>query len=71
MMQIGPKFMVGEEVLYDGRRYVVAGKREGPYGIRILAASDRGGAEAQALWVDESELNTIKAYTEARNDTSL
>ncbi len=63
--------MVGEEVLYDGKRYVVAGKREGPYGIRILSASDRGGTEAQALWVDESELHTMTSYTEARHDTTL
>ncbi len=61
--------MVGEEVLYQGRRYVIAGRRPGPYGFRLLAASGRHQGEAGIVWASAAELDAIDSYTRPRHDT--
>lgn len=62
--------MVGEEVLRDGVRYVIAGRREGPYGYRLLASAGREGGTGKIVWAAESELEPLRAYTDARDDTN-
>jgi len=64
-----PTFKVGEEVLYDGRRYVIAGRRSGPYGVRLLAASDRHERDAGIVWAPESGLSKLESYLRSREDT--
>lgn len=61
--------MVGEEVLYGGRRYVIAGRRPGPYGFRLLAASERHAGDGAIVWAAESELSQLGTYTRPRHDT--
>ena len=63
--------MVGEEVLYDGIRYVIAGRREGPYGYRLLASAGRRGGAGTIVWAAEAELAPLRAYTDARHDTNV
>ena len=65
----GPAFMVGEEVLYDDERYVIAGRRDGPYGYRLLASRGRVNAPAKIVWAAEADLCPLRAYTDARDDT--
>jgi hypothetical protein len=65
----GPRYTVGEEVLYQGRRFVIAGIRPGPYGVRLLAASDRHDEEADIVWASEAELAPLESYTRPRYDT--
>jgi len=61
--------MVGEEVLYDGRRYVIAGRRPGPYGVRLLAASGRHQGDGEIVWAPESGLSKLESYLRSREDT--
>ena len=63
--------MVGEEVLYDGDRYVIAGVREGPYGFRLLSSGGRHSGDAKIVWAAEADLSPLRAYTDPRNDTNL
>jgi hypothetical protein len=65
----GPKFTVGEEVLYQGRRYVIAGIGPGTYGFRLLAAASRQGDEAAIVHAAEADLETLESYLRARDDT--
>lgn len=67
----GPVYMIGEEVLYDGDRYVVSGRREGPYDYRLLSSSGRHSGDAKIVWAAESEISPLKSYTEPRDDTNL
>jgi hypothetical protein len=67
----GPRFTVGEEVLYDGRRFVIAGTRPGPYGFRLLAASDRHDDEADIVWAAEAEMTPLESYVRPRHDTDV
>lgn len=62
----GPPYVVGEEVLVDGDRYVIAGIGAGPYPYRLLATRAEG---AHVRWAAGSELAPMRAYTEARADT--
>lgn len=62
----GPPYMVGEEVLCDGERYVVAGIGEGPYPYRLLATHPEG---ARIRWAAGPELSPLRSYTEPRADT--
>lgn len=64
-----PTFMVGEEVHYHGRRYVIAGRRPGPYGVRLLSASDRHACDAEIVLACESDLSKIDSYLQSRDDT--
>lgn len=63
--------MIGEEVVRDGATYVIAGRRSGPYGVRLLAASDRHGGAKRIVWADEHELSPVEPYLMPRNDTYL
>ena len=59
-------FTVGEEVLFDDERFVVAGISETrPYQYRLLATTERG---TKFVWANEKELKKIRAYTESRPD---
>ena len=68
---LGPRFMIGEEVIRDGRTYVVAGRQAGPYGVRLLAASDRHGGAKRIVWADERELSPVEPYLAPRDDTGV
>ena len=62
-----PTFTIGEEVLYDDVRYVIAGTRgEGTRRYRLLATLPEG---ARIVWATEDEIHKIRAYTEPRDDT--
>lgn len=63
--------MVGEEVLYEGDRYVIAGRRDGPYGYRLLSSSGRHSGDGKIVWAAERELKPLKSYTDPRFDTDL
>lgn len=60
-------FTIGEEVLYDDVRFVIAGKREdGPTRFRLLATRPEG---ARIVWATENEIQKMRAYTEPHDDT--
>jgi hypothetical protein len=61
-------FTVGEEVLVDGVRYVVA-SIEGapPTRYRLLATTPRG---TSVRWAAPAELGKMTAYVEPRDDTA-
>ena len=59
-------FTVGEEVLYDDERFVIAGISDArPYQYRLLATTKRG---TKFVWANEKDLEKIRAYTESRSD---
>ena len=61
-------FTVGEEVMFDEERYVVAGiSDEKPKRYRLLATSKEG---AKFVWVDESELEPMNSYLNPNDDTA-
>ncbi len=60
-------FSMGEEVLYEGERYVIWGMTDEPKRYRLLATTSKG---AKMLWVHPKELDKIHAYTEPKNDTA-
>jgi hypothetical protein len=60
-------FTMGEEVLYDSERYVIWGMTEEPKRYRLLATTKKG---AKMVWVHPKELQKIRHYTEAKNDTA-
>jgi hypothetical protein len=61
-------FSMGEEVLYEGERYVVWGITDGePKRYRLLATTNQG---AKILWVNPKDLEKIRDYTEPENDTA-
>jgi len=62
-------FMNGEEVMYQGRRYVITHQSGGPNGVRLLAAGGRYGEQLDIVYADESELERIGAYRTALRDT--
>lgn len=60
-------FQVGEEVLYDGRRYVISALHpDEPYHYRLLATTPDG---ARMVWANAESLKRIESYTKARADT--
>ena len=58
-------FTMGEEVLYDGDRYVIWGMEDSRY--RLLASTKQG---AKIVWASQKDVEKIRKYTEARNDTA-
>jgi hypothetical protein len=61
-------FTMGEEVLYDGERYVIWGISEDePKRYRLLATTKQG---AKMLWVNPKNLQKIRHYTDPQNDTA-
>lgn len=63
-----PTFTIGEEVLYDDVRFVIAGTRGNAASprYRLLATRPEG---ARIVWATEDEIHKIRAYTEPRDDT--
>ncbi len=62
-------FRVGEEVLFNGDRYVIAETDDAvPYRYRLLATTH---ARARFVWANESGLTSIIGYTEPRDDTAF
>jgi hypothetical protein len=60
-------FTIGEEVLYDGERYVVSELRTGqPYSVRLLQTTRSG---ARMPWVKPGDLRKIESYTRPHDDT--
>jgi hypothetical protein len=61
-------FTMGEEVLFEGERYVIWGISEDePKRYRLLATTNKG---AKMLWVNPNELQKMRRYTEAQDDTT-
>lgn len=62
-------FTIGEEVIYDEERYVIASKSDQkPLRYRLLATTPKG---ARMLWVDPKDLEKIVRYTKPFDDTAL
>lgn len=60
-------FTIGEEVLYQGRRYVITtASAEPPYRYRLVATTPQG---ASIAWARAQELHKIDAYTQPVDDT--
>lgn len=67
MDDASPLFNVGEEVLFDGERYVIAGRIEGtPRRYRLLATTAEG---AKVAWALPQSLARLTRYTQALDDT--
>lgn len=63
----GSPFSIGEEVLYEGERFVIAGTRAGPYPYRLLATRSSG---TRIVWAAPSQMAPMRAYTDPRDDTA-
>lgn len=60
-------FTVGEEVLFEGRRYVIStAPAQAPYRYRLLATTPAG---ARMVWARAEELHKLEAYTRPHDDT--
>jgi len=61
-------FSVGEEVIFQGKRYVIstASPRQ-PYQYRLLATTPEG---ARVAWAMRSDLGKMENYTTPNDDTS-
>ncbi len=60
-------FLIGEEVLYRGDRYSISIARLAePYQYRLVRTTEDG---AEIVWAQANELEKIKTYTSARDDT--
>lgn len=63
-----PTFTIGEEVIYDDVRYVIAGIRgEAATRYRLLATRPEG---VRFVWATHDEIEKIRAYTDPRDDTA-
>jgi uncharacterized protein YigE (DUF2233 family) len=61
------RFSVGEEVLFEGDRYVVSQVDPASERVRLLATTAEG---AQVVWTTLGRLLKIDAYTRAHDDTA-
>ncbi|MEJ2667495.1 MAG: hypothetical protein P8Z81_10430 [Deinococcales bacterium] len=60
-------FSVGEEVLFEGRRYVITTtSAEPPYRYRLVATTPEG---ASVAWARPEQLRKIESYTTPVDDT--
>jgi hypothetical protein len=67
MDDAAPEYNVGEEVLFAGERYVIAGFSSGPaYRYRLLATGADG---VRVAWAQPQHLARLSSYTEPRDDT--
>lgn len=60
-------FTVGEEVLFDGERYVVSSIDRTDDRYRLLATTQDG---ARVVWAPGTGLRKMERYTLARDDTA-
>jgi hypothetical protein len=61
-------FTMGEEVLFEGDRYVIWGISENePKRYRLLATTNQG---AKIIWANPKDLEKILKYTNPQNDTA-
>lgn len=62
-----PSFTVGEEVLYQGRRYVITtASAQPPYRYRLVATTPEG---ASITWARADQLHKMESYTRPHDDT--
>lgn len=60
-------FTVGEEVLFEGRRYVITtSSADPPYRFRLVATTPDG---ASVTWARPEQLQKIESYTRPVDDT--
>ena len=60
-------FSVGEEVLYEGRRYVITTQpAQPPYRYRLVATTPEGSRQ---VWARPEQLRKIESYTRPKDDT--
>ena len=60
-------FSVGEEVLYEGQRYIIStAPAQPPYRYRLVATTPQG---ARMVWATAEQLGKIESYTRPRDDT--
>ncbi len=60
-------FSVGEEVLYQGERYVIStASPRPPYQYRLLATTPDG---AKVVWAMHADLGKLERYTKPLDDT--
>lgn len=63
-----PSFSIGEEVLYEGRRFVITtATAEPPYRYRLVATTPEG---ARIAWARPDEVEKILSYTQPVDDTA-
>ncbi|MGL4612267.1 MAG: hypothetical protein ACRCYY_21745 [Trueperaceae bacterium] len=61
-------FTMGEEVLYDGERFVIWGMSDDePKRYRLLATTKQG---MKIVWVSLNDLDKISKYTKSQDDTA-
>ena len=61
-------FTIGEEIIYDDMRFVVAGiQGDDPVRYRLLATTEEG---ARIVWARHGDLQKIRSYTEPKDDTA-
>lgn len=62
-----PSFTVGEEVLFQGKRYVITtSSPQAPYRYRLVATTPEG---SRVVWARQEDLHKMEAYTTPRDDT--
>ncbi len=62
-----PSFSAGEEVLYQGQRYVITtASAEPPYRFRLVASTPTG---TRVTWARPEQLHKIESYTRPVDDT--
>lgn len=61
-------FSVGEEVLYDGVRYVIStAPAQPPYRYRLVTTTPAG---VRVVWARAEDLRKMETYTRPRDDTA-
>lgn len=61
-------FTIGEEVMYDDERFVIAGLSAGePVRYRLLATTPSG---ARVVWARPEDLGKMLTYTRPNDDTA-
>ena len=61
-----PTFTVGEEVLYEDERFVIAAIEPGRARYRLLATTAAG---ARVVWAPHAKLQKMTRYTLPKDDT--
>ncbi len=63
-----PTFSIGEEVMYDDERFVVAAvSADEPVRYRLLATTPSG---ARMVWASPEDLEKMLSYTRSTDDTA-